>query len=289
MISRRFLIGGLAFVPVAASAQIIRPGMAPGFRPGFKFQSAIASVDSDVAAYIAKLTTPPTGTERNLLNSLVTGLKSDGVWALLDRFALLAVETQQASLVDLRNPNKSFTASGTITFTVNRGWTGDGSTGYLDIGEAWSATGNQFALNSASLGVWCNASGAAGIKGQIGNIANSARSQISARSATGNESFQINDSTGDTLMVSNGSRLGHRTAARTGLLVKKGYFNGAVTANLSTTSSAVNTANGSLLRSLTSYADDRIAAAYSGAGLTDAQVSALHSRLSTYLTAKGAN
>lgn len=291
MIGRRALLGGaLSLTAVGASAQIIRPGMSPGVRPGFRFLGTGPALDADVAAYVAKLTTPPSVAERNLLNTLVTGLKSDNVWASLDRIGLLAVETQQAALVDLRNPAKGLTVGGTATFTANRGYQGDGSTGYLDIGETWNGSGNKFALNSASFGVWCNATVASGFKGQIGNVTNSPRSQISAMSSSGsNETFRINDSTEDVLMVSNGSRLGHRAASRTASNAKKGYFNGAAVASLTSASTAVNTTNGTVLRSATSYTDDRIAAFWSGAGLTDAQVSALHSRLSAYLTAKGAN
>lgn len=289
MIQRRALLAGIASVAVAAPAlaQTWRPGFAPGFRPGFQFLSA--PDDSDVAAYIAALTTPPSAAERARLNTLVRGLKADGVWALLDRLNVLAAETQQAGLRDLRNPAKTLTVGGTITFTADRGFLGDGTSGYLDYGEAFAFTGAQFSLNSATLGIWCNAEGTGGVKTHIGNVANSPRSAITPRTTAGAETFLANDATGDTLMTSNGSRLGHRTFSRTGAAVKRGFFNGTRTADLTTASTAVNTANGSLLRSGTGYADDRLAAAYSGGGLTDAQVAALHARLSAYLSGKGAS
>lgn len=284
---RRFLLTLLAFgIATGAMAQAYRPGFAPGFRSGFQF---LAADDPDVAAYASALTTPPSAAERARLNTLVRGLKADGVWALLDRLNVLAAETQQAGLRDLRAPAKTLTIGGTVTFTADRGFAGDGTTGFLDLGEPFATAGNQFALNSASLGVWCNLQGAAGTFPQVGNVANSPRSMITARSTAGAETFQANDATSDTLMTSNLSRLGHRAWSRTAPAVKRGFFNGTRTADLTTASTAVNTTNGSLLRSSTQYTDDRLAAAWSGAGLTDAQVSALHSRLGTYLSSKGAS
>lgn len=286
MLGRRsFLAGALALAAGGADAQILRPAQSPGFRPGLRF---LSTDDPDVAAYVAALTAPPSAAERARLNTLVRGLKTDGVWPLLDRLNVLAAETQQAGLRDLRNPAKTLTIGGTVTFTADRGFAGDGSTGFLDFGEAFAA-GNQFALNSASLGVWCNLQGAAGVTPQIGNVANSPRSMLTARSTVGAETFQANDATSDTLMTSNLSRLGHRAWSRTAAAVKRGFFNGSRTADLTTASTAVNTTNGCLLRSSTQYTDDRLAAAWSGAGLTDAQVAALHGRLSTYLSGKGAS
>ncbi|UMY16659.1 hypothetical protein MMB17_18530 [Methylobacterium organophilum] len=286
MLHRRGLLAGaLAVVAGGAQAQLLRPAQPSGARAGFRF---LSTDDVDVAAYISALTTPPSAAERSRLNSLVTGLKADGVWPPLDRLNVLAAETQQAGLRDLRNPTKTLTVGGTVTFTADRGFAGDGTTGYLDLGEAFAATGNQFALNSSSMGVWCNAQTSGGAMPQIGNLANSPRSTITPRSTAGNELFQANDSSTDVLMASPLSRVGHRAWSRTGAAVKRGFFNGSRTADLTTASVAVNTTNGCLLRSGTSFTDDRFAAFWSGAGLTDAQQAALHSRISAYLSGKGA-
>jgi hypothetical protein len=282
---RGFLAGALGLAAGAAQAQVLRPNVSTGFRAGFRF---LGTDDPDVLAYIATLTTPPSATERGRLNALVTGLKQDGVWALLDRLNVLAAETSQAGLRDLRNPSKTLAIGGTVTFTADRGFQGDGTTGYLDVGEIFNASGNQFAQNSATVGVWCNLAGTTGIKPHFGNLANAARTQINARDSAGNENFRFNDSSDDTFMATTGSRMGHRAATRTGATTKKGFFAGAVVASLTTASTGVNTTNGCLLRSATSFADDRLAAFYSGAGMSDAQLAAIHPRLNTYLSSKGA-
>lgn len=250
--------------------------------------SSAPQEDADAASYLNAQTTPPSATERSLVDALVKGLKADGDWAGFDWILLLAAESAQAARLNLRNPAKSATAVNAPTFTANLGYLGDGTASYIDMGEAWAATGNQFVLNSAVIGVWCNATTASGIKPQFGNTANAARSQVLARSSAGNENFRLNDSADDTFMASNGSRLGHRAASRIGAASKRGYFNGSLVANLTTASSSVNTANGCLLRSLTSYADDRLSLAYSGAGLSDAAMARIHNRFNTYLSAKGA-
>ena len=245
--------------------------------------------DADAASYLDAQTTPPSSAERSLVDALVKGLKTDGDWASSDWILLLASETAQAARLNLRNPTKSASAVNLPVFTANRGYAGDAASSYLDLGEVFNAAGNGYALNSATVGVWCNAQGAAtGVKAQVGNTANSPRMAISPRSAAGNETFQINDSAVDVLQVSTLSRTGHRTASRTGSAVKRGFYNGSRVADLTTASSNVNATNGCLLRSATAYTDDRLSAFYSGAGLSDAAVARIHARLNTYLTAKGA-
>lgn len=278
----RGLLAGSLTQSVALSGAAVGRGVLAGTL------TVAAAEDADAAAYLNAQTTAPSSTERSLVDALVRGLKDDGVWNSLDWLTLLAAETQQAALLNVRKPTKTLTTANTPTFTANRGFTGNGTTSYLDLGEPFATTGNLFVQNSASMGVWANAEGATGSKPHIGNIANSPRSTISARSTSGNETFQANDSSTDTLMVSNLSRLGHRAWSRTAAGVKRGFFNGSRTADLTTASVAVNTSNGSLLRSGTSYADDRLAAFWSAAGLTDAQVTAIHNRLNTYLSAKSA-
>lgn len=283
MLRRSVLLGLLGLAAGAAQAQVL-PGRAPGFRPGLQF---LSTDDVDAAAYIAALTAPPSAAERARLNALVRGLKADGVWTLIDRLNVLAAETQQAGLRDLRNPAKTLTLSGGVTFTADRGFTGDGTTGYLDLGEPFAFTGAGFVQNSATLGIWINVQSGTVSKQPIGNIANSARSSMVAPSS-GSWLFRINDATDDVSSPTGSTRLGHRTITRTGAAVKRSFVNGALTAGLTTASVGVNTTNGVLLRNGGAYSDDRMAAFYSGAGLSDAQVAALHGRLNSYLSGKGA-
>ena len=244
--------------------------------------------DADALAYFAAMSVQPDDTRKGLLNTLIAGIKSDGDWTGLDWFCILAAHDSQAARLNARNPAKSCTATNSPTFTTDRGYTGDGSTSYLDLGEALNAAGNAYALNSGAAGVWANQQAATAITRHLG-VTSGSNVMITARANAGNETFQANDGTADTSQANPGTRTGHRALSRTGSGIKRAFFNGVRVADLTTASTSVPTANVCVLRSATVYTADRIAAFYTGSGLSDAALGRLHSRLSTFLTTIGAN
>src|SRR5690349_1240399 len=73
---------------------------------------------------------------RPLVDNLIKGLKTDGVWTLFDRLWILAGENQSSSLIDFV-ALKQIKVAGTVPFVADRGWTGvDGNANpnYLDTG-----------------------------------------------------------------------------------------------------------------------------------------------------------
>jgi hypothetical protein len=287
----RALAGAATATSLAAAALTITKGLASDVFAQSTTSAVLTSAaaeDTDAAAYLNAQTTAPSSTERSLVNALVKGLKSDGDWASLDNISIFAAETVQAARLNLKNPAKAWSAINLPTFTANRGYTGDGASAYLDLGDLWNATGNQFSLNSATIGVWCNLQGGTGVKSPFGNLANNPRDTVQARDTAGNETIQINQTAADTLQASPGTRTGHRSISRTGANAVSGFFNGAKVLTSTTVSTNINTTNVSVLRSGTGYTDDRIALLYWGAGLSDAALARIHNRFSAYLTAKGA-
>lgn len=249
------------------------------------------SYSAEATAYFAAMSVQPDATRKGLIDTCISGLKTDGVWTKLDWFCLLALGTQQAGLLNAINPAKSVTMPG-ASFVVDRGVKCSAvGNGYVTIGETFNNSPNQFAQNSACVGVWCNLEGSAsgGLRNQIGETLATDRILMNARNDAGNETFRLNDGTDDTLQANTGSRTGHRTLSRTGAAIKRGFMNGVRTANLTTASVGVGGGNGCWCRDGGNIYDDRLAAVYSGAGLSDTEVGNLHSRLSTFLTAIGAN
>lgn len=243
----------------------------------------------ETAAYIDAMWVKPDSTRRALINTLIAGLITDGIWSSLDWFCLLAAHDSQAGLINARNPAKVLAAAGSPAFTVDRGYTGDGTAAYLDLQETFTATGNSLSLNSATVGLWCNQqNGAAGAIYQMGTQSGAALFTVQGNSS-GNELFRVCDATSDTARSGSTGRTGHRASIRTGSAVKRAFYNGTRTANLTTASTATASGNGCILRHGSTYSPDRFAAAYSGAGLSDTLAASLHSRLNTYLTAIGAN
>lgn len=247
------------------------------------------SVDAAATAYSAAMTTPLTSGRLALVSDLVVALKAASAWTPLDWLCLLAQETAQGGRVNLRNPAKILSAVNSPIFTADRGFAGDGATSYLDFGERFDAAGNGFALNSATLGAWCNQQGASiGSKPHIGQAASPARAIINAHGGSSTVSVRINDSTNTPLDQGAFSRLGHRTAIRTDASTKRLFMGGGAAQASNVASATGNTSNGRTLAEAATFTDDRLAVVYSGGALTDAQRAALHSALSTYLAAIGA-
>ena len=59
-------------------------------------------------------------TRRTLVDALIRGLKTDGVWSKLDRLWLFAAENATSALVDVKE-GRLATAVSSPTFTTDRG------------------------------------------------------------------------------------------------------------------------------------------------------------------------
>jgi hypothetical protein len=252
--------------------------------------SAFTFANSEAETYVAAMTVEPDDTRKGLIDDLVGSLKSDGIWTKLDWLCLLAAHDSQAARLNAVNTAKSLTATLAPTFTTDRGYTGNGTNAFLDLGEAFGAGANLFSLNSATVGVWCNQQSAtAGAQTHVGEYGGTDTVRITARNDAGNEVYRANDGTNATLQANPGSRTGHRALSRTGAAVKRGFVAGVRASDLTTASTSESGLNAALLRLASAYSNDRLAAFYSGAGLSDTEVGNMHSRLNTYLTALGAN
>ncbi len=246
----------------------------------------LAAIDSAASAYSAAMTTPLTSGRLALVSTLVSGLKTAGIWSKLDWLLLLANETSQGSRVNLRNPAKVATAVNSPTFTADRGWTGNGSSAHLDCGEAANLAPNVYSLNSAHAGTICTAQNTTGGSPSLGGVSD-ARLHLNMLGDGGTEVFSINDATTSNSRASS-SKLGHRIAARGASATKRAYFNGALVATVSVTSAAQPAGNLCVLRRSTIYSPDRIGVFHSGSNLTDSEVSTLYTLLTAYLDAIGA-
>lgn len=269
---------------VQASPALL-PSGSIGFAPTVTAQAS--GYDGDASALFSAMTVQPDATRKARINDLVVGLKADGVWTKLDWLVLLAASTAQQALLNWRMPSKVLQSVNSPTFTVDRGFMGDGATSYLSLGEAFNASGNLYALNSASLGVWCNLQGAkTGARPLIGST-QSTRSYIGPAN-TGAGGARINDSTTLNLGAAE-TLLGGRVFSRTGAGARAYYRDGVLSLSDTAAATAIATGPAFILHNGTDYADDRVPAAFSGAGLTAAEVQSIHSRINTFLTAIGAN
>lgn len=81
------------------------------------------------------LGTPATKARKLLVNNTIKSLKANSLWATRDVLYVDVAHSQDASLVDWKNPTtRAQSTSGTMTFTVDDGWAGNGSTGRMITG-----------------------------------------------------------------------------------------------------------------------------------------------------------
>jgi hypothetical protein len=118
-------------------------------------------LEQETLVYIASLTTPLSGEQIVRINTLVVDLKAAvGVGALsqaFDVFSIRANETEEAALKNLVKRDHDATNVNSTTFTQYEGFTGNGTTMYLNTNYNPSTQGVNYKLNDASIGVYARA------------------------------------------------------------------------------------------------------------------------------------
>lgn len=241
----------------------------------------------------ARFTTPPDATRKGLINAMIVALKAGGVWSKLDFLHVYAAADSQAARQNWKGDFANATAVGGPTFTADRGYAGNGSSSYLDLGYnpgdggAWG-----FQLNNCHQGV-VSRTDVTGTQFDIGARGSSTASQtcMGARLSGDLLSSRLNSDANVT--VANASSIGHFVQRRSSSTQVEAYRNGLSlgASTLGTTSfgnrnwfgCAVQTASSPSLFSTRQYA-----AMHGGADLTGVEVAALYTALSNYLTAIGA-
>jgi len=116
--------------------------------------------DPAVDALLAQATTdgatPMSGDNIKYSNTLVTSLKSAGIWDKLDALYIFATNGDEQfaryNWIDPSTFKCTEVGAGALTFTSNEGFTGDG-TNYLDPSFTALVSGSNYTQNSASFGV----------------------------------------------------------------------------------------------------------------------------------------
>lgn len=110
----------------------------------------------EAEALFAVMSPAPDATRKALINDFIVGLIFDGIWAKIDAMWVLRAHAAQPGLQNWKNPG-TFTATevNSPTFTVDRGFAGNGSTSHVN--SNWNGTdGVNWTQNSACLAVYTN-------------------------------------------------------------------------------------------------------------------------------------
>ena len=116
------------------------------------------SWDSDLVTYISGLATPLSSGQLTLLNNFILALKSGlSIINLSDAFDvmyILANETAEAALRNLVKRSHDATAVNNPTFTALEGFTGNGTSSYIDTNYNAATQAINYTLNTCSYGLY---------------------------------------------------------------------------------------------------------------------------------------
>lgn len=117
-----------------------------------------SGMDADYKAILDYATaqgyTLPSASQRLLQEQLLIDLKAAGVWSKLDTFAVLATDgNSDFALIDWKRLSQ-YTAVNSPTFTTNGGFTGNGTSSYIDTNYNPSTSAVNYKLDDASRIYW---------------------------------------------------------------------------------------------------------------------------------------
>jgi hypothetical protein len=122
-------------------------------------------LDSATSAWIAAVGSGNVDSAHTgAVDTLIVGLKSDGIWSKLDRLWMFAAQNTNSALVDLVALDVA-TATNSPTFRIDQGYAGNGSTSYINTTYNLSTDKVNYTSSSAHIGIWDNTS--RGVDGTI--------------------------------------------------------------------------------------------------------------------------
>jgi hypothetical protein len=115
-----------------------------------------SGMDADYKAILDYATTQgytlPSASQQLLQEQLIVDLKTAGIWSKLDTFAVFATDgDSDFALIDWIRLS-DYTAVNSPTFTTNEGFTGNGTSSYLDLNYDPTIDGVNFTIDDAAWG-----------------------------------------------------------------------------------------------------------------------------------------
>jgi len=230
---------------------------------------------------------------RTVVNSLIVGLKADGIWTKLDRLWIFAAENSFSALVDLVALDGA-TAIAAPTFTADRGYAGNGSNSYIRTFFRPATLGIAWTLNAAHIAVWDNTNRAEALVIATGaydsTLGDGGTYSDLAPYYSGGLRFRINGTTAP--IITNSTSQGFFIGQRNDSSTIEGFYNG-VSRGTGATSST-NMVNLPIYicardddATPAFFSTDQISMTSYGGKFTSTEALAYYNRLRTYMTAVG--
>lgn len=245
---------------------------------GSRQQGAPSYVAEASTLFTAMSVPPPVG-RKQYINNMIVSLKAAGLWTKFGYLYILAAHDEQAGRLNWVLPGTAtLTAVNSPTFTVDRGFAGDGSTSYLTTGVNHNALTN-YAQDSAHAGGWAVT---AGNGGAIVGTLTTAR-VTAAPGAT--RSVRVN--TGTLTSTTLDPTTGHVVGVRRDSANQFSYRNGGTEVTGAAVSAGLLANNAVIGATGAAFSTVQIGGAHFGTQLSAADVTALYGILRTYMTAIG--
>lgn len=244
----------------------------------------VASGCTEATTFLAR-TSGLDGTHTTAYTNLICGLVTDGIWSKLDLLYTFATQDQATALLNLPNATYNAVNASSITFTADRGFTGDGTLShYIATGFIPSfAPSPQFTLNSAHVSQW-NLSNFAEGAATLYDSAGLALTNIYPKFSDNNLYLRVNDGSSGGFAISDPR--GHLLGNRSSSTARQGYQNGSTTLSGGVTVSYGSVSStgvpGNQLTALASAADSsirQIAQMSVGSSLSSTDVTNFYNRL----------
>jgi hypothetical protein len=240
-----------------------------------------SATDPDYQAILDYATTQgytlPSAGQQTLQNQLVVDLKEAGIWSKLDTFAVFATDgNSDFALIDWKRLSQ-YTAVNSPTFTTNGGFTGNGTSSYIDTNYNASLNATNYSLNNASRFYWVDNRSSTSNPNWEDNGA--------GRSISGNNNSTLVRINSDTTSMNSAVNLqsdGFKSINRTSSSNLE-IFNNTTQFSRTATSVSVTTGTQWILRAVTGYNASRFRFYGMGASLVSENTD-LYNAINTYIT-----
>ena len=227
--------------------------------------------------------------QQSRVNDLVVGLKADSLFSIGDRLWLWGGESDlHQAKIDIINL-QSITINGSPTLAAG-GYTGNGTSDFIDLNFNPSTAGGNYAASSASFGTYVR--GTTTNVSEMGAFTGSIDNRLIPSFASVVAIFEINTDAQDT--PASTTEQGYWVESRTGANAVEYFKNGAsFSTGTQTQRGLVNLKFYALAENnngtASGFSPNQQASVWFGGGLTTTQGSNLSTRVNTYMTAWGIN
>lgn len=230
-------------------------------------------------------------TQKGYVDTLIVALKAHSLFSIIDALWLHGGESDaKQATIDIVNLHAA-TVNGTVTLAAG-GYTGNGTTGYINTGINTSTLGGNYTRNSASFGTYIRTSRTTSSAFCAIGAFQTSDVRFYGRSVLSNILYSVNQ--GGVDQVANANAQGSYVASRTASNANAVYRNGSSLATNTDASSALSPSNMFLFAysasgTPTDLSTDQHAASFIAGGFDATQAANFSSDLNAYMTSWGIN